>query len=193
MKYYLKPFLILSPVIILIAYYLVALSNRSEFAEVVVEPHNQIKTFERLNVEEFKTWKGLKYEGSGAVEPIIIMHFWASWCAPCIHEFPDLINMAKALKGQVKVFAISEDKEIEEIQAFIKSFKDAETTDNFHIIWDQEHKIMNEWEVNKLPESFIYGPDRKLAKRISGVVSWTSQDTKEYFDKLRKPNQSASK
>jgi thiol-disulfide isomerase/thioredoxin len=184
MKAYLKPFLILLPLILIIAYYLVSLSNRSEFPEEENQLQNKPQAFENLNIDELIDWKGRKISVAPAVEPIIILHFWASWCGPCIHEFPDLIKMANAMKGRVKVFALSEDNNKEEIDAFIKSFKDAETTENFHIIWDENHKIMNEWQVNKLPESYIFGPGRKLAKHVSGVVSWSLQDTFEYFKAL---------
>lgn len=184
MKQYTKPLIILLPVILVIGYYLVTLSNRSEF------PNEDNKTvaapaaFETLEYKELTDWKGAKFAASTAPEPIVIMHFWASWCEPCIHEFPDLIKMAKAMKGKVKVFAISEDTNKDEVKAFIKSFKDAELLENFHIVWDENHEIMNKWVVDKLPESYIFGPKRKLAKHVSGVVSWTLQDTYDYFKML---------
>lgn len=184
MKYLLKPFLILLPVILIISYYLVSLSNRSEFSKVEEEGQKQAAAFETLKIEELSGWKGQKFPVKGASEPIVIIHFWASWCGPCIHEFPDLINMAKKMKGQVRVFALSEDNNKDEIKAFIKSFKDAEAVENFHIIWDENHAVMNEWEVTKLPESYIFDPSRKLAKHVSGAVSWTSEDTFSYFKML---------
>ena len=185
MKHHLKPLLILLPLVAVVLYYLVALSNRSEFPKDA----NQNKAveapaYEHLQIENFKDWKGNSFPAKSADAPIIIVHFWASWCAPCIHEFPDLIKMTKAMKGKVKVFALSEDSKKEEITAFIKSFRDAETTENFHIVWDEGHEVMNKWDVVKLPESYIFGPDRKLAKQVSGVVSWSSNDTADYFRDL---------
>ncbi len=184
MKHYIKPFLILLPIIIAISYYLVSLSNRSEFPAQDGKVQSKPSPAELLTIEKLTDWKGSSVEVSNASHPIVILHFWASWCAPCIHEFPDLINMVKAMNGKVKVIALSEDNESSEISAFIKSFKEVETTEHFHLIWDEKHKVMNDLEVTKLPESFVYGPDRKLAKHVGGVVSWTSQDTAEYFKTL---------
>ncbi len=184
MKPYIKPLLILLPVIIAISYYLVSLSNRSEFSDQDAKVQSKPSAAELLTIEKITDWKGSSAEVSTASQPIVILHFWASWCAPCIHEFPDLINMVKAMNGKVKVIAFSEDNVSTEIAAFIKSFKEAETTENFHLVWDEKHKVMNDLEVTKLPESFIYGPDRKLAKHVGGVVSWTSQDTIEYLKTL---------
>lgn len=192
MKHYLKPLVILLPVISIIFYYLVTLSNRSEFSEV---DNQSVKAaaYDTLEIKELKDWRGNNIHISNAPEPIIIMHFWASWCEPCIHEFPDLIKLAKNSKGRIKVMAISEDKTDIEIEAFIKSFKDAQTTSNFHILWDKDHEIMNKWEVTKLPESYIFGPDRKLAKHVGGVVNWTSKDTFEYFKILESSEKPLSK
>ena len=184
MKQYTKPLLILLPIILVIGYYLVSLSNRSEFPEDSNQAVAAPAAYESLDYKELIDWKGTKLAVSTTPEPIVIMHFWASWCEPCIHEFPDLINMAKAMKGKVQVFAISEDSNKDEIKAFIKSFKDAEATENFHLVFDEKHEIMNKWEVNKLPESYIFGPKRKLAKHVTGVVSWTLPDTYEYFKML---------
>ena len=172
---------------------MVSLSNRSEFAEDAQgQVQDKSTVADQLKIDELVDWKGNKTAVRNAAQPIIILHFWASWCAPCIHEFPDLINMVKSMKGKVKVIALSEDKSSDEISAFIKSFKDAETTENFHLVWDEKHVIMNDLKVNKLPESFIYGPSRNLAKHIGGAVSWTSPDTAEYF-KMLESTQSAEK
>lgn len=38
-----------------------------------------------------------------------IVNLWASWCAPCLAELPDIDRLAAALKGKVSVFAINLD------------------------------------------------------------------------------------
>ena len=39
----------------------------------------------------------------------VIVNFWATWCAPCIEEFPELVKLQKAYTKQVKVIFISFD------------------------------------------------------------------------------------
>ena len=182
MKPYLKPLVILVPVLILLGYLFVSYSNKSEFSEEDVSKAQQLaKAYETLDIAETLDWKNNKVELASSKAPVLIIHFWASWCGPCLQEFPDLLKMAKNQKGKVVVLAVSEDSEEGEIKAFVKSFSEAETTPNFHIAWDKDHEFMKRWNVDKLPESFIYGPDRKMKKHVSGAVPWNSEDSQEYF------------
>ena len=41
---------------------------------------------------------------------ILFLNIWATWCAPCVEEFPDLIKLARSCPGsQVEVVGISAD------------------------------------------------------------------------------------
>ncbi|MGZ5280537.1 MAG: TlpA family protein disulfide reductase, partial [Pseudobdellovibrionaceae bacterium] len=53
---------------------------------------------------------------------VVIVSFWASWCAPCLEEFPSMIDLVEKMKGKVHLIAGSQDSAKEEIQAFLKSF-----------------------------------------------------------------------
>jgi thiol-disulfide isomerase/thioredoxin len=40
----------------------------------------------------------------------IILHFWASWCGPCMEELPEIGKLAQALRGRrVQVVSVSHD------------------------------------------------------------------------------------
>lgn len=41
---------------------------------------------------------------------ILFLNIWATWCAPCVEEFPDLIKLAKSYpQSEVEVIGISAD------------------------------------------------------------------------------------
>ena len=41
-------------------------------------------------------------------EPIVIVNFWASWCNPCVEEFPSMLKLVEALDGKVAIVAVSQ-------------------------------------------------------------------------------------
>ena len=46
----------------------------------------------------FKNVKGKKYSLSDFRGKVTLVHFWGSWCPPCIREMPELLDLQKALK-----------------------------------------------------------------------------------------------
>ena len=112
---------------------------------------------------------------------IIIINFWASWCAPCVEEFPSLMKLVEHYKGQVRVIAVSQDSTQEDIQTFLNSIQFKNNSD-FQIVWDQDGSIGQKYQVNRLPESFILGSDLKLRRKVIGTIDWANSDALGYFD-----------
>ncbi len=56
---------------------------------------------------------------------IVLLNFWATWCAPCREEIPALVRLSGKYNEQgLEVVGISVDSEnIEQINAFIKDYK----------------------------------------------------------------------
>ena len=44
-------------------------------------------------------------------QPVLVINFWAPWCAPCREEIPALIALQKELEGQVQVLGLALDGE----------------------------------------------------------------------------------
>lgn len=40
----------------------------------------------------------------------VVIHYWATWCSPCIQEIPDLIKLAKYYKSKVVVLGVNVDQ-----------------------------------------------------------------------------------
>lgn len=175
---YLKPLFILLPILLVCSagyYWLMSpssqLSGRTK--EVVTSIDSLVGTsFVDINEQKLDIRSD---------ENIYIVHFWASWCAPCVHEFPQLIELSNQMNGKLFVIAISGDSNQKEIDVFLKSFPEAIAAKNFKIVWDSDKQILKRWNVNKLPESYIYNQDKKMVKRISGAIDWTTEDAKSYF------------
>jgi cytochrome c biogenesis protein CcmG/thiol:disulfide interchange protein DsbE len=117
----------------------------------------------------------------------VILNFWASWCGPCVEEMPSLIKLVKAFPKDVELVAISGDSNMEDIESFLKSFPEMKTLPNVHVIFDQKKELMEKYQIQRLPESFVLGKDQKVAKKISGTIDWHTPDALEYMKKLSEP------
>ncbi len=48
----------------------------------------------------------------------VILHFWASWCPPCMEELPDIGKLAQVLRGRrVQVVSVSHDDDWKDADA----------------------------------------------------------------------------
>jgi thiol-disulfide isomerase/thioredoxin len=51
---------------------------------------------------------------------VLVLNFWATWCAPCIKELPELARFHRDQAGKVQVIGLAVDR-LEPVQAFLKS------------------------------------------------------------------------
>jgi thiol-disulfide isomerase/thioredoxin len=114
---------------------------------------------------------------------VLLVNFWASWCSPCVEEIPALVELQKKLSGKLMVIAISGDNEQNDIWHFLTGIGSGIAND-LVFIWDSNKGWMNDFGVEKLPESFVFGVDGKLKKKIVGKVDWAGVDSIDYFSKL---------
>ena len=56
---------------------------------------------------------------------VVLLNFWATWCAPCRAEMPDLVKWQKEYKSQgLQVIGVTyPPEELAEVRKFIKSIK----------------------------------------------------------------------
>ena len=66
---------------------------------------------------------GERYQLSAYRGSVVLVNFWATWCAPCIHEMPTLQKVGEMLEGQsFEVLAVNLGEEEERIRAFLEKF-----------------------------------------------------------------------
>lgn len=69
-----------------------------------------------------KDIKSLVKENKGKV---VLVNFWATWCPPCVKEFPDIIKLYDQYKSKgLAVIAVSmnEEDEMGDIKAFLNKY-----------------------------------------------------------------------
>lgn len=111
---------------------------------------------------------------------VVLLNFWASWCAPCITEMPDLQAVHESFDGlPFSVVAISEDGRIDEAQRFVEG-KDF----TFPILHDTGQDVSKDYMVRGLPATFLLDTEGVVIRRISGPRDWTSDEWMAQFRAL---------
>src|SRR6476620_6141832 len=84
---------------------------------------------------------------------LVLVNIWATWCAPCVKEFPSMKRLVQTMNKGLVILAVSYDKHREDIDAFVKAFDGV--PENFHIAWDKERKSTQIFGTDVLPETYI--------------------------------------
>lgn len=115
---------------------------------------------------------------------IVVLHFWATWCAPCLVEFPTLIDLAKN-KDNITVLAIAVKDQKEDIERFlIKTGKNI--PENMIIAQDKNKKISEKlFGTFKLPETYVITGGNTISEKVVGPQkNWDSSDWHDTIDHL---------
>lgn len=101
----------------------------------------------------------------------VYVHLWASWCAPCLNEIPELITFAKKNKGQVHFILVSLDDSKEDLAKFLKSFPEMNDP-MFSRIWDRDKKISKFFDADRLPMTVVLDTQNNKLRSIRSVIDW---------------------
>lgn len=116
----------------------------------------------------YKTIKGVTGNLYSHKGKVVLLHFWASWCAPCVVEFPDLINLATKQNDNLVILAVAKNDKKTDIERFLKKIN-KKIPNNFLILNDANNLISETlYSVHKLPETYLISPNHIIAEKIIG-------------------------
>ena len=100
-----------------------------------------------------------------------MVHFWATWCAPCEVELPSFIELAKKFEKKGVIFllvAVNDQKE--KIKKFFKRFKSLPK--NVRLVHDEKGQISVRFGTVKLPETYLFSSDGRHINKYVGAQDW---------------------
>lgn len=101
---------------------------------------------------------------------VVLLHFWATWCAPCRKEMPELHNFWQGFQKQgLELVSVNVDRgNRKSVEAFLEELKLP-----FHTLLDPDGKVRNTYEVFAMPTTYIIGRDGNILGRIIGERDWS--------------------
>ena len=118
----------------------------------------------------------------GYDEDILIINFWATWCAPCKKEMPSLNSLAQNIKHEdIQVITIASGRNSKEA---IDGFFDDNNLVNLKKYRDPRGRIAVKYGVTALPTTVVINPTGLEIGRIIGDIDWDTADVRSFFKKL---------
>ncbi len=110
---------------------------------------------------------------------IVVLNFWASWCPPCLEEFPSLMQLQKEMPNIV-VVAVSFDTDPQAYRQFL--------IDN-HIqgivtAVDPSQKTNLSFGTRRPPESYIIDRKGIIRRKVIGPINWTDPEMVNFLKNL---------
>ena len=110
---------------------------------------------------------------------LVILNFWATWCAPCKDEMPslDLLNENSNLDN-LKIFPINIGKDTKEKS--LTFFKELEIK-NLEIYFDSPNTLAKKFKLRGLPTTIILNKDGLEFARIIGSIDFVDEKFIEWL------------
>lgn len=106
-----------------------------------------------------------------------LVHFWATWCPPCVAELPGLMATSRSLSGRgLTLVAISMDDDWSEIRTFFGGDVPAEI---FRAVDPRAHE---RFDIVTLPDTYLVAPGDELLFRYGGARSWRAPAAVEHLE-----------
>ena len=114
---------------------------------------NLFQSNETINTEEFIN------------NEFTILNFWASWCAPCRKEHPNLVRLSKI--KNIKLVGVNFKDNVENAKSFLK-----ENGNPFDILAeDKNGKNSVNFGVYGIPETILIDSELKILKKYIGPLN----------------------
>src|SRR5205085_10160476 len=111
---------------------------------------------------------------------LLVLNFWATWCPPCVEEFPSLDQFQQQFaKSGVVVLGVSVDKDEKIYRQFLSRARVS-----FLTARDPENKINADYGTFRYPETYIIDSTGKVVQKIVGKADWTDERIIGYVKSL---------
>jgi len=111
----------------------------------------------------------------------VIIHFWATWCPPCVEETPALSRFwdRYGRRDDLALYSISVDKDWKTIDGFA-----AKSPNRLPMYRDPDGKTAARFGTTQYPETYIANKAGRVLYRVQGAVSWDDPEIRRRIEQL---------
>ena len=136
---------------------LILIKNPKKYENIIFKDINQ----KNVNLDDFKG-------------KLIILNFWATWCAPCKEEMPSLdVLQSNSNFSNLKIFPINIDKEDKsKSELFFKELN----IKNLDIYFDAPITLAKKFSLRGIPTTILFNKQGKEFARIMGSIDFNNEE-----------------
>ncbi len=133
-----------------------------------------------------KTWNASELAGK-----VVVLNFWATWCAPCKDELPTLQTLYDISDSQTVVLTINVREPAARAARYMQN-----TGMTFPVVSDAKGELAKRWGVTVYPTTILIAPNGQARWRIMGDVDWSGPQANAWLADVRRnvsPSDAAAK
>jgi len=153
----------------------------NSFASEVPDIKNLIinKEYKKYDSLTFLDTKNQKLNLDSYKGNLIMLNFWATWCAPCKEEMPSLdILLENSKLSNLKIFPINVGKDsLEKSELFFRDLN----IKNLKVYFDSPSTLAKKLSLRGIPTSILFNKEGEEFARIIGSINF---EDKKFIDWL---------
>ena len=122
-----------------------------------------------------KAWTSAELTGK-----VVVLNFWATWCAPCKDELPTLQTLHDISDSQTVVLTINVRESAARAARYMQS-----TGMTFPVISDTKGELAKRWGVSVYPTTILIAPNGQARWRVMGDVDWSGPQANTWLADVR--------
>jgi peroxiredoxin len=131
---------------------------------------------------------GPRFSLSGERGKVVVLDFWAGWCAPCMQSLPKLAETVAACDPQkVKLVAVNLQQTPEEAADAMRRLKL-----DISVALDRDGKTAAAYGASSIPYTVVVGPDGKVFRVFIGYSPRSAEQLRKAIETLLMPEAPAS-
>ncbi len=136
---------------------------------------------------EFRTLDGEFLKSIDLKGKVVVLDFWATWCAPCRRQFPEIQVLFDEYQSNPRVRIITVNTgqagdSLQQVQTFLKNHRYT-----FPVVYDAGARVSRKLGVRKIPHTIIIDKNGRIRLRHTGYVKgsrYFSRAIKNYIEEL---------
>ncbi len=111
---------------------------------------------------------------------VVLVQFWATYCAPCRTEMPTMNRLIEKMRGKpFKIVTVNMAEPVEQVRKFLD-----EVPVDFPVLLDTDGSTLGRWKVFAAPANFILDKNGRIVYTLYGAIEWDSEEVVRRLSEL---------